>query len=412
MIQARALFYALVVSFLIALISGLLISLSHLQRLQQIDQNQHARLNRNVKSGINLLLGSLQDEIPLQYMDIYDTGEDSIMMMKGNWGLFSVASVVAYAQTIGGKDTLGRSMLIGEKVLPGSYPALYLADRNFPLSVAGHTAVRGTAYLPAAGVKRSSVGGSPYVGSQLIYGEQQRSGTELWPVSKTKIQKILDNFVQPNGHAQILIDSLRQPFTQGTAIISGQSIQLSSQKLAGNIIVKASSEIVVHKGSQLDDILLYAPKIIFKAGFVGEVQAFATDSIIVEEGCTLSYPSVLGLLQCERSPESVSLNISNNCNIEGLVFAVQTIYFRKQPIVVIGEKATVMGLVWVDGLLEQRGTVLGSVQCESFLLTLSSGIHQNHLLNATIDQGRLPKDFVGPFFDDKKAKKAIAKWIN
>jgi hypothetical protein len=412
MIQARALFYALVVSFLIALISGLLISLSHLQRLQQIDQNQHARLNRNVKSGINLLLGSLQDEIPVQYVDVYHDGEDSIIIAKKSWGMFSAASVAAFAQTIGGKDTLGRSILIGEKPLPNSYPALYLADRNFPLSLSGHTAVRGTAYLPAAGVKRSSIGGSPYVGTQLIYGAQQRSGAELWAVSKSSILKIQNYFSQPSEHQQELSDSLRQPFTQSTIIISGQSVQITTQELAGNIIVKANGEITVHRGSQLDGILLFAPKIIFKAGFKGEVQAFATDSIIVEEGCSLTYPSVLGLLQCGRSLGSVSLNIGNSCDVKGLVFAAQATYFRKQPLVSIGEKTTVTGLVWVDGLLELRGTVLGSVQCKLFNLTLSGGVHQNHLLNATIDQNGLPKGFVGPFFNDKKSKKAIAKWID
>ena len=57
MIPARALFYALVVSLLIALVSGLLVSLAHLQRLQQIDQNHHIRLHKNVKSGINLING-------------------------------------------------------------------------------------------------------------------------------------------------------------------------------------------------------------------------------------------------------------------------------------------------------------------------------------------------------------------
>ena len=98
MIPARALFYALVVSLLIALISGLLISLAHLQTLQQIDQNHHIKQQKNVKSGINLLMGSLEDEIPLHSVDLYGDGTDSITLFKSHWGLFSVAGAMGIQQ--------------------------------------------------------------------------------------------------------------------------------------------------------------------------------------------------------------------------------------------------------------------------------------------------------------------------
>ncbi len=411
MIKARALFYALVVSFLIALISGLLISLSHLQRLQQIDQNQHARLNRNVKSGLNLLLGSAQAEIPLHFMDLYGDGQDTVALMKKDWGMFSVATVMAYAQTIGGGDSLGRSMLIGEKATPLSYPALYLADRNSPLSLAGQTVIKGTAYLPAAGVRRSQIGALPYIGTQLLYGEQLRSGTALPPMNKAAVQSIKAGLATVQGIGSPLPDSLHQSFSQQTVLISGQNIQLTSQQLSGNIVVRASGEITVHHNCQLEDVLLFAPKIRFKQGFKGTVQAFASDTLVVEEGCTFPYPSVLGLLQYERSAPSVLLNINNNCHIEGLVFATQTIYSLQKPKLFIGENTKITGMVWTDGLLELRGMVQGSVQCESFQLAVQGGIYQNHLYNATIDQAALPKGYVGPFAGERKATKAIAKWI-
>ena len=186
---------------------------------------------------------------------------------------------------------------------------------------------------------------------------------------------------------------------------------LSSNKLSGNIIVNAASEIIVLGNSRLEDVLLFAPKITFKSGFSGSVQAFAYNELVVENNCELLYPSVLGLLQTEKSREGVSLHINSNSYVKGLVFAIQTTYFRHQPFTFLDAFSTVEGTVYADGQLELRGSVHGNVYCEMFLLRLAGGVNQNYLLNAVIDQSKLSPAFVSPIVSIKPKQQKIAKWI-
>ena len=118
-------------------------------------------------------MGSLNDEIPFHTMDLYGDGQDSISIFKYNWGLFSVGGAMGVQRTVAGRDSLKKTLLIGEGFQRGSSPALYLADRNIPLTLAGRTTVRGTAHLPAAGIKRGSANGQPFVGGSLVYGSQK-----------------------------------------------------------------------------------------------------------------------------------------------------------------------------------------------------------------------------------------------
>ena len=206
-------------------------------------------------------------------------------------------------------------------------------------------------------------------------------------------------------------DSLHHPFTAPPFIIDEFTLLLSSQKLSGNIIIRASNEIIVFGNCQLEDVLLFAPKITFKSGFNGAVQAFAYNELKVESNCELRYPSVLGLLQTEHSIEAVSIHIDRNSYVKGLVFALQAKYFRRQPLTFIDEFSTVEGMVYADGQLELRGSVHGSVSCEVFRLTKFNSVNQNYLFNAVIDRSKLNPAFVSPFISTKPNQLAIAKWI-
>ena len=63
-------------------------------------------------------------------------------------------------------------------------------------------------------------------------------------------------------------------------------------------------------------------------------------------------------------------------------------------------------------MIELKGDVWGSVYCDKFILSTSSSVYENHLLDATIDFSRLSKHYVGINVLDDAANKKVIKWLN
>ncbi|MBI1227724.1 MAG: hypothetical protein GC192_20995 [Bacteroidetes bacterium] len=410
-LPARALFYAVVVSLLIALVCSLLIGLAYLQRLQQDELTEQQKLIRNLKSGIALLMGSHEADIPFHKLDLFGNHEDSIAISKSQWGLFSVVSVISFGRNVSGGDTLRRTLLVGEDAHSNPYPALYLVVQNQPLVLAGNTMIRGTAFVPAAGIKTAIIGGKPYTGASLIYGERKLSTPYLPPLNERKLQSLFSFFSKAPTGFRVSGDSIRQSFIEPTLYLVGTTIDLSNKTLLGNIIVQASNEIIVPKSAKLEDVLLFAPKISFEKGFEGTLQAYATQALEVKAQCRMGYPSVLGLICPEQAEPKLHLTIDSSCVVEGCIFAYPLKYFKDPINVTIGEKTLVKGWVWAKGEVDLRGSVYGSVLCNMFILATSSYVMKNTLVDAIIDRSRMPDAYVSPFLNEKPAREAVAKWI-
>ncbi len=68
--------------------------------------------------------------------------------------------------------------------------------------------------------------------------------------------------------------------------------------------------------------------------------------------------------------------------------------------------------IYSNGYVELKGSVFGSVVCAKFSLRSNSSLYDNHLLNATIDISKLPKDFVGFRLLKEESKFDILKYAN
>ena len=53
----------------------------------------------------------------------------------------------------------------------------------------------------------------------------------------------------------------------------------------------SSDSITIQSENLFKDVLIVAPKVRIKSAFRGSVQILATDTVIIEEGCKLEYPS-------------------------------------------------------------------------------------------------------------------------
>lgn len=408
MLEARALFYAIIVSLLIAVVSGALVSLAYLQRLQQTDQFQQQRMVRNVKSGIELVKGkgvlSAYEDI-----DLYGNQTDSITVGQLDWGLFKVGFSQAISRSLGQADTLTKVFYLGEQNNPSLAPALFLTDHSTDLSIAGNTLLKGAAFVPHGAIKLGTAN-LPYTGSSIAKVAATDSPRQLPLVDQERI-KSLYTYFQKRPKTSVIPKEWNQSFLEPTLLLGGRYTEIAKVRLRGNIIIIAKDSVFVQASADLEDVLIFAPKIMIAAGFKGQIQAFASRELIVQEDCELRYPSIVGLLRGAHEKEKPRLTIEGRTQLQGLVFAYQPKHFRKLAYLKIAKEARVEGQIFADAEVDLRGIVQGNLTCRALWRSSSMLQVRNLLLDATIDRSQLSEYFASPFITASINHPTIVKWM-
>lgn len=410
-LPARALFYAVIVSVFVAMISGaMLLSSYHQHMLMGYYQTQE-RLMDNCQSGVELILGAKATGIPQVRVDLFQQEKDSVRLEQKAWGLLDVATVKSWSGQGIYQDSIIKTFLLGKET--PDY-ALSLSEGTSPLYVCGNTQIVGTAFLPTEGVERGYfhvVQGKPYTGEKLIYGKKEIVKPTDMNIYKERFDDL--NALQDlNGNISLEQDSILQPFNQPTLILKGGRFNTANLVLKGNVIVVASERIEVAANTFLEDVLLVAPEIIIQSGFQGSLQAFAWDSLVVESGVFLDFPSVLCLLPYEeRTNFSPEIILQEGAEMIGTLMVPSFRYNTYKSKVTIGATAKITGQVWVNGVLQHKGIVYGSVLCTEFLLQTPAGVYENYLLDAIIDRTLLPKTYLTPSLLGTKDYKQVLKYL-
>ncbi|MGH1338874.1 MAG: hypothetical protein ACRBFS_22350 [Aureispira sp.] len=409
-LDARALFYAIIVSVFVALMSAsILLSSYHQHHLMRQYQLQE-RLLDNCQSGIELLLGSSTKTEAVSPIDLFGAERDSVLLEEREWGLLDVILSKSWSGQGYYKDSVLKIALIGKQT---SNYALKLAASNAPLYVYGNTRIVGTAFLPREGIERgytNIANGKQYTGEKLIYGEQKIASA----VDKTFLKERFANLETMAYRLPTVIeqDSIVQGFDEPTLVVGGAVFDRAGVVLKGNIVVVAEDYIKVAANAVVEDVLFFAKTIVIEKGFQGSLQAFAWDSLVVEEGAVLEYPSVLGLLPYEKTTEfSPFLQLQERVKLTGTLMVPSFRYNKYKSKVLIPPTAHVTGQVWVNGVLEHRGVVKGNIFCEEFLLQLPTGVYKNYLLEAVIDRKALPKAYLTPNILSDQKDRYILKYF-
>lgn len=410
-LPARALFYAVIVSIFVAMISAAILLSSYHQHMLVSQHQKQRQLMDNCQSGIELLLAtSTAPTSPLQ-VDLFQQGKDSVWLEQRPWGLLEVALVKSWAGQGWYRDSVQQIFFLGKELPPY---ALKLSEGNAPLYVCGNTKITGDAFLPTEGVKRgyfNAVRGKPYTGEKLIYGEKK-------VVQYTNMNFLKEHFASlallknasPNTPLQG--DSILQTFDKPTLVAGGEDWTTGNIVAKGNVLLIAYEHLQVSTQSILEDVILIAPQITIEAGFQGSIQAFAWDSLVVEEGVNLTFPSVLSLLPPEQAPTtSPELIIGEQVEVYGTILVPSFQYYKYKARVSIAPTSTIVGQVWVNGFLEQKGKVHGTVFCDKFLLTTPAGVYENYLLDAIINRTQVPEFYLTPPILGEKKKQEILKYL-
>src|SRR5882757_8672986 len=186
MLKAGSLFYALSITVIMALLSTSLLLAAHYTRLRIQRDELREETGRNALSGLELLMS---DQSPLAYdgaaheTDLFGNRRDSVRLQKKSWGAFDILISEAHHNSL-------RQTLIAEtgwQCDATEINALQLADLDRPLSVTGNTRLKGTCYLPKAGIQRAYIEGQSYSGDQLVYGAIKTSERFLPPYNDTLV---------------------------------------------------------------------------------------------------------------------------------------------------------------------------------------------------------------------------------
>jgi cytoskeletal protein CcmA (bactofilin family) len=399
------------VVLMVALISGALISLAHLQRVQFDDNVHRQEILRNTNSAFQYILA--QEKELEQTFDLFGNGRDSVLVKKINWGLFDVLYAQAFRHTLTQKYQHSKVALMGSAIQDQQKSALYLIDNFRPLSLVGKTRIEGTAYLPKAGVKRGYINGLSYFGDKLIYGEQKRSNRSLPPINQERIQQLKNIAIQNKGISNIS-DSITQSFGQPTLEIYSPTVYLKNQILKGNIIIRSDSIIYVGKAAKLENVLLFAPNIIFESGFEGSVQAFATNSILLQEQSKLTYPSVI-LLTASRVNENADqtgIIMKPKSELEGTLLNYSNLQSRSKSILVnISTTALIKGELISNTKIELQGNVHGHVSTAGFIYQSPASIFDNHLFNVEISFDKRFQEYVSSNWHKNLHLQKMVQWL-
>ena len=409
MIKAGALYFSIVVAFLIALISASLIMLAAHYRNSYLKQSRYARLKQNLQSGISYVLATDPSINESTTIDLYGDGTDSVLISLTTWGLFARATVRSFVQ----QDTLKASFLIG---LATDSTAVYLCDEDRPLSLSGTTKITGNVIVPKAGLKKAYADGKPYIGEKLVYnGQSSHSNRTLSPVDSSHLKVIDMEFSAQDGLVAAFNQDLNVSFLSPVKKIRlSRKATLAHLSLSGNLILLADSTVHIPASAKLNGIQLYAKTIVVEEGFKGNCQLFATDSIVVGKNASFGYPSVIGLISSGIPQALTAIKLGSGVELNGILFAYQQPRSATQPMISIGGKSLVQGEIYCTGLLklDRNVTLNAKVSCKRFIMQTPTTLYENLLIDVKINRLARSKYYLSSGLFGKSHSQEVLKWLN
>lgn len=420
MLKAGSLYMVLGLSVILSVITGgILVIALHDQLIFKNALNLE-RVNRNASSAILLALtesSKIQPDKITQRIDLYGNSKDSVEIKKSKWGLLDIVTAKAW---VGNHVSIKQAQyghLLGEDC---KY-ALYIADQDKPISVCGKSAVKGTAFLPRAGIKMAFIEGQSFSDDKFVNGEQKESEKgipELRPDLLTNIQSILELKNLPCDSSMTVEDFLQRDslvipfFRNGVFVNSPSALEISNKVVKGKVIIASSNQITVKSNSVLEDVILIAPVIVFEEDTKCITQAFASDSLVLEDNVILEYPSNLVLSRRKDANKPTHLIIGEKVIIKGCVLNISDGQgLNNSSVLSIGKETKIWGQVVSNDWLDLKGSVYGSVTTKKLILTTPSSVYENHLLNAVANQELLPKQFIAPLLFNGEEKRSVLKWM-
>lgn len=415
MVRASALYIVIVIALVMAVICSSLIAAAYFYKLHYQKSFRYHNLQNNLTSGTNVLLESPEEFDNEVKLSLFQQPNDTVLLKRTPWGIYTIGT----AKAINQQDTLSRAFSIASVIDSAKWCTLYLIDEDRPVSVSGKTSIKGNAYLPKAGLKEAYVNNQAYQGDKrLIIGQKRDSEKELPKLDLQTLKQQADAYQNWNRQDSILLrqDTVRQSFLRQTLMFKfGKQPYTLTNCLEGNIILHSDTSITIENTAALKNILVFARSITVKAGFKGNCQLYASDSIQVEADCVFRYPSVIGVANfADKAEGQRKLSLGDHTAFQGILFTYEKAKNELRPYLELGKDATVSGLVYSQGILNYKdNTVInGSVYTSRFLYQTTYTRYENYLINIKLDgPGLSPYYLTGSALPAAAKSQKILQWL-
>jgi hypothetical protein len=400
MVRANSLLYAVYICLIVAILCGALLYLSTLYtqlntfyntRESLFIQNQSAV---NYAIGNNLETGGFQDG---------ESGINATTTTK-SFGLLSLVTVNTFVSN----DTVSTTHFAG--LYNSDKTCLYLSNFSEGLTYDGEVTLIGDKKLPSEIISRSFA--SMKAGKLISEGSIAISDRIMPAINpafagifeqKTPKMSSLEAVERQNDSVYF------NSFKKETLNILLPSPNLGDVVIKGNFILYARDSIIVGAHTVLEDVILKAPKIIFRDGFTGNVQAFATVKIEVGKDVNLQYPSALCLYNDTKGKSGISIGESTSIKGAVVLFG-NPLTAISQNEITIGRQTLLIGDIYCSGKLTLQGSVYGAIYTNR--LSDASGQGNNRIGNAVVDISKKPAYYVGiPLFENKTKAYGVIKKV-
>jgi hypothetical protein len=397
MIKAHSLLYAIYISLLIALLTAGIIYFSNVYKWLNIYYNTNEDLIIENQSVLNFSMRNFNKKD-----SIYNTEKGfSNSINNQNFGLFKLLTIKSFNK----KDTITSSHFLGENIENGD--ALFLANFSKSLSYFGDLKLIGETYLPDERINQVYVNNS--VNSLSVSKKIKLSQIQL-PKLDTEIEDTFNHVFNriDNGSLTALKEVIINSFTNKTQIVKWNNSK-NKLTLKGNIILFSNDSILIKKEDNIEDIIVFAPKIKVEEGFKGSIQLFSNREINISKNVELKYPSAIVLFN--KSKEDSKITINEQVKICGsiLLFGNELIDLDKNSITILSN-GQVLGDIYCSGKLALQSNVYGSVYTNRLFLEINQTNYDNTLANIEINPSKLPNFYYRlPLFNQKNTSYEVIK---
>lgn len=409
-LKGGALYMALIICMVTGITLGIFILIASFNQRQAIQCNRMSQLGFDLESGFNQARSFyFSDAIN----NIWTAaGEDSLRVKKLQWGAYLVISVEAKNN----HNSLKRAALYGTSLMADT--ALVVGDKGRPVGVAGKIKFTAAAYIPKASIKPAYIDGQSYIADGPVTAWLKQAPVSI-PALSDKFMSDLEKSTRDlNPAIDSLIgdlpNELSNAFSSKTIVCRQPGFHLTNAALKGNIKLEGN-DVVIENTSHLENVFIACEKITIKTGFKGSLQVIASDSIIVEKGCELDYPSSLCLLQQKDNDGRLScITVGDESIVSGGILAMSKSLSTEQTpkmLLKLGHDVKVYGLVYSSGFGHLQGTIYGNALCQVLLYKTSSATYENHLVGTAIDPKTYRNSVAIPAVLNKQAPDRCIKWL-
>lgn len=413
-IKAGALPFAVLIMLLIITLCSMLLIAGYLNSRLYRHEEIITKLNDNIQSAANVVLvnNSLFSESDRAEIVLFNDTLNKVVVTKRHWGCFELYRLEAgYAM-----KSIDRQMFVGSKFNSENDPALYLVNQNKYLFAGGKASITGKCFLPGGLIKPGYIQGLGYSGEVHTRGEILKSQQRLPEISKISLE-VVSRYLTGEAAEDSVLDfetvkpvlkEMNHSFAKRTLLVKTSGDMLvEACNISGNIILCAAKEIEIQSTAKLRGVIVIAPCILVKNGFKGNIQVFARDSLIIEDNCQFTYPSVIASIG-----DSSVIKINENVTVEGGVLQVsEESNGGYMGSVIMGKNTTSTGIIYVQGNLEFLGVNSGSVYCTNLRFRHKSTVYNNLLSNLELNSRDVPDYYFSPVFLLNGPEKGIIEWL-